>query len=371
MESQVCRRGERGEILEEKRISTYEIGAYLKGRARARVIVETSSEAFSVADEAIELGHDVRVVPSKLAPSLGVGEHKIKTDRRDAQVLSRASVLMELESVHMPSHQSRERKTICGMREVMVNSRTELINNVRGYLRTQRISLKSGTSSTFAERVRQRMLKDPQGMPAMLERVLLSIEALGGQIAAADEELAEITKTDQVCQLLRTMPGVGPLTSILFAAVIDDVTRFPNGSRMESYLGLTPGSNSSGMRVQGTSITKAGSVSLRRVLGQAAWSLWRTRPNDPLVVWAQEVAKRRGRKVAIVALQRRMAGVLRAMLRDQKPYDPLRCMPKPIRLPPQVQVKRDSGVKTVRLAKATEAGVSIHHFSSKRRPATT
>jgi hypothetical protein len=66
-----------------------------------------------------------------------------------------------------------------------------------------------------------------------------------------------------------------------------------------------------------------------------------------------------------------MAGVLRAMLRDQKPYDPLRCMPKPIRLPPQVQVKRDSGVKTVRLAKATEAGVSIHHFSSKRRPATT
>ena len=357
-ESQVCRRDEQGKILDEKRISTYEIGAYLKGRAKARVILETSSEAFNVADEATELGHDVRVVPSTLAPSLGVGARGIKTDRRDAQVLSQASVRMDLDSVHIPSHKSRERKTICGMREAMVNSRTQLINNARGYLRTRRIPLRSGASETFAQRVRERMVKEPKGMPMMMERLLLCLDALNAQIAEANKELEAIAEADKDCKLLMTMPGAGPLTSILFLAVIDDVTRFPNGSRMESYLGLPPGSNSSGTKVQGTGITKAGSASLRRVLGQAAWSFWRTRPNDPLVVWAQAVGKRRGKKVAIVALQRRMAGVLRAMLRDQKPYNPLHAPPKATTLPSQVEVQREAGTKALRLANAGLAKVS-------------
>jgi transposase len=362
-ESQICRRDGRGKILEEKRISTYAIGDYLKKqKKKARVIVETSSEAFSVADEAMRLKHDVRVVASKLAPSLGVGSHGIKTDRRDAQVLSEASVRMDLKSVHIPSQKSREIKAICGMRAAMVRSRTLLISNARGYLRTQRIALRSGASETFAARVRDKMLNQPNGMPAMLERLLLAIDSLGTQLATADKELEQLAEGDKDCKLLMSMPGVGPLTSILFLAVIDDVTRFKNGSRMESYLGLTPGANSSGMKRQGTAITKAGSANLRRVLGQAAWSFWRTRPNDPLVRWAQEVAKRRGKKVAIVALQRRMAGVLRAILRDRQSYNPLHCPPAtPLQLPPQVAAKRKAGTKAVKLAKTPR--VRIVDFS--------
>jgi transposase len=278
-------------------------------------------------------------------------------------MLSEASVRMDLGSVHIPSKRSRERKTICGMRAAMVDSRTQLINNVRGYLRTQRVPLKGGKSETFARRARERMLEEPKGMPAMMERLLLSIEALGAQIAQADVELAELAEGDKDCQLLMTMPGVGPLTSILFAAVIDDVTRFPNGSRMESYLGQTPGSNQSGMKkVSRTGITKAGDPALRAVLGQAAWSFSCARPNDPLVVWSKGVAKRRGPQVAIVALQRRMAGVLRAILRDQKPYDPLHCPPKPIWLPPQVEVKRNAGIKALRRATVAEAQVRVLKF---------
>jgi transposase len=187
---------------------------------------------------------------------------------------------------------------------------------------------------------------EPNGLPMAIERQLLVIEALNEQLKESDKELSALAKQDKTCQLLMTMPGVGPVSSVLFAAHIDDISRFPNGHRMESYLGLVPGEDSSSTRKRITSITKAGPARLRWVLGQAAWSFWRTRPNDPLVLWAMEVAKRRGKKVAIVALERRMAGVLRAMWRDHKPYDSNHKAPTlPTTLPPSVSVKRAAGRK--------------------------
>jgi hypothetical protein len=78
--SQICVRGPNEEILEERRIPTKRLGEYLAKQPHSRVILETSAEAFAVADLAKSAGHDVRVVPSTLAPSLGVGAHGIKTD---------------------------------------------------------------------------------------------------------------------------------------------------------------------------------------------------------------------------------------------------------------------------------------------------
>jgi transposase len=75
-------------------------------------------------------------------------------------------------------------------------------------------------------------------------------------------------------------------------------------------------------RKQRISITKAGPPQLRRTLVQASWSLWRTKPTDRNVVWAKTVAERRGKKVAIVALSRKLSGILFAMWRDGEDYHP-------------------------------------------------
>jgi len=93
-ESQICIRGAGGEILEERRIATRPatLRHYLERRAPSRVIVEAGAEAFWAAELAQGAGHDVRVVPSSLAPALGVGERGLKNDRRDAAVLSAASL---------------------------------------------------------------------------------------------------------------------------------------------------------------------------------------------------------------------------------------------------------------------------------------
>src|ERR1041385_3308366 len=124
-ESQICIRSQTGEIQLEERRATRSLGKYLAKRAKGRVVIETCSEAFAVAEHAREAGHEVVIVPSMLVRSLGVGQRGIKTDVRDARSLSEASCLMPgLPNVHVPSRKARERKAMCTMSEVLVEVRT-------------------------------------------------------------------------------------------------------------------------------------------------------------------------------------------------------------------------------------------------------
>ncbi len=129
-ESQVCVRSAEGTILMEEAHSTQGLGKYLSKRRKSRVIVETCAEAFHVAEQALTAGHEVRVVPGTLVRSLGVGSRGIKTDVRDARVLSEVSCRIELPSVFVPSQEIRELKSLCGMRDAFVGYRTRIINTV-------------------------------------------------------------------------------------------------------------------------------------------------------------------------------------------------------------------------------------------------
>jgi transposase len=326
-ESQICVRNSNGEILEEERRPTTGLEKYLAGRKeKCRVIVESCAEAFSVADAAIGAGHKVVVVPASLARTLGVGSRGIKNDVRDAQNLSKVSCRMDdLPSVHVPTEASRQRKAMSAMRESIVEVRTKLVNTARSWLRTQGIGvLTGGTLPTFPGRYRRRVEQKKKVLPEYVERVLQIIEKLNPEIAAADKELEVMAEQDPKCALLMTAPGVGPVTAVRYVAAIDDVSRFHDAHGVESYLGLIPGENSSGdakkRRMKG--ITKAGQPRVRWALTQAAWTALRCRKNDPMVQWARQIEARRGKKVAVMALVRKLAGVLFAMWRDGKPYDP-------------------------------------------------
>jgi transposase len=319
--SQVCVRSPEGTVLEERRVETAELQKYLLGRPTSRVVVETCTEAFKVADEALELGHEVRVVPASLVRSLGVGARRLKTDRRDAQVLSEVSARIELPSVHIPSTRSRTRKSENGMREALVEARTKLINTVRAWMRGQGKRVGTGQAESLPRRVRETW-KGP--LPDFVERQLVAVEQLSAHILAADRELAEQAKQDEVCRRLMSVPGVGPITALRFVAAVDNVTRFSTAHHLASYLGLVPGENSSSDRVRRTAITKAGSAALRRVLVQAAWCARRTKGLHPMVLWAGEVQKRRGKFVSTLALARKIAGIMFAIWRDGTTYDPRR-----------------------------------------------
>ena len=321
-QSQICVRSADGDILSELKIATVRLGRFFKTQPLSRVVVETCSEAFAVADFALECEHEVRVVPATLVRSLGVGARGIKTDQRDARVLSEVSCRIDLPSVHVPSELARERRLRCTLREQLVASRTGLINSVRGWARTTMFKFPSGVANTLPKRVRDAALKTPEGLPSFVEHVLRSIETLNEQIALADKELKRLAREDPLCKRLMSVPGIGPVCSIRFTAAIDDVSRFKAAHAVEAYLGLVPGEKSSSFRKHRTGITKAGPAPVRRALAQAAWNLRRAYPQDPISQWADQVELRRGKFIATIAVTRKLAGVLYALWRDGSRYEP-------------------------------------------------
>ncbi len=197
-ESEVCVRNSAGEIVEEVRCKTGSLAAVLAGRARSRVIVETCTEAFRIADTAIARGHEVRVVPATLVRSLGVGQRGLKNDERDARLLSEASCRIDLPSVHIPSTTSREWKALSTSREALVRARTQLISTIRSYVRSRRSSVLRATPESLPPKVRAALLETEAGLPEHIERILVVIEALNGQIAAAAKELADLAEKNEL-----------------------------------------------------------------------------------------------------------------------------------------------------------------------------
>ena len=317
--SQVCVRSSQGQILAEFMVPTASLPETLREMPPCRVVLETAAETFRVADAALAYGHEVRVVPATLVRALGVGARRTKTDLRDARALSEASCRMDLPSVHIPSARSREWKAICGVHDVLIGSRTKMINNVRGWLRGSAQRPRSGAASTFAERVRKLVAT----IPSHIEMELRLIDLTSAEIKESEKKLATLASQDSVCARLMTVPGIGASTAVRFLAALDDVTRFPNAHRVEAYLGLAPGENSSSERQQRLGITKAGPTTVRWVLAQAAWVLrtcCRTADARPLQLWAAEIEKRRGSRIATVALARKLAGILFALWRDGTTY---------------------------------------------------
>jgi len=319
-ESQICVRGADGTILEEKRHATRTLDTLMKRWPPSRIILETSAEAFRVADAAKAAGHEVRVVAASLVKTLGVGARGIKTDQRDARTLSEVSCRIDLPSVHIPAPASRELKAVCGAREELVEVRTKLVNNIHGWLRGQLWRIRSGVPVSFPERVREHALALSVELPPHVVRNLEVIDLVNKQVRAADAQLRETVKSDAICRNLMTIPGVGPVTAARFRAAIDDVSRFQSAHAVQSYLGLVPGEHSSSERQKRTGLTKAGPAAVRRMLIQGAWAAFRTRPNEPMVQWARTIAERRGKYIAIVALARKLAGIMFALWRDGTTY---------------------------------------------------
>lgn len=319
-ESQLCIRDEQGQILTERKVPTARLPAFLARQPHSRVILETCAEAFFIADAAIELGHQVRVVPATLVRQLGVGERGIKNDQRDARKLSEVSTRVELPSVHVPSALSRERKTLCNSRAALLHSRTQLINYVRGRLRTQALVLHKRNPDTFPAQIRQLLLARPEGIATHIQRVLTVIESLNFQLKDADRELLAVAEQDPLCQRLMAVPGVGPVIALRFVAVVDLPERFHSAHHLMSYVGLTPGESSSSLRQHRTAITKAGASDLRHALVQGCWSMLRTKPHEPMVRWALALAERRNKQIAVVALARKLVGILWALWRDGSSY---------------------------------------------------
>lgn len=307
-----------------KKMETKRLPGWLATRCQGRVVMEACTQSPAIARAAVKAGHETFVVPGNVVRALGVGARGIKSDDRDALVLARASVRNEeLPSVHLRSESSRSLRETLSSRGTLVDARKNIALSVKSWLRGRLIALTGRAHpTTFANTVRELALEHPDGLPSGIEALLQSYDHLSEQIAGLNEELKAIAKSDGTCLRLRSVPGVGTITSLAYASHIDTPTRFNSADKLGSYLALTPGEHTTGGRLVRTGTIKAGPGYLKAMLVQCAWCAWRTRPNDPMVLWARAIAERRGKRIAIVALARKIATVMWAIWRDETQYDP-------------------------------------------------
>lgn len=322
-ESQICV-SVRGTVLSERAIATRSLKDWLAGQPPSRVIMESCAESRTVASWARAAGHETYVVPATIARQVGVGARGLKNDERDARALAHYGCAIEQPATsHLKSSEAYELHNLLGTRRMLVQQRADLVRRVKSALRERvmpRVA-RFHESPEFTQKLRDLFAEHPDGLPLGLAIELEQIGLLSKQIEVLNEELERIAHQRPEVVLLMTAPGVGPVVALTFASLIDDPKRFANARALGNYLGLTPGEATTGFKERKTSVTKAGSSTMRALLVQAAWGVWRTKAKTPLGEWVHRLAERRGKKVAIVALARRLATILWAMWRDQKSFD--------------------------------------------------
>lgn len=315
-----------GTVTRRLRVPTVELPAWLAMQPPARVVMEACTQSPAIALVAREAKHETIVIPGQAVRALGVGARGIKTDDRDAEVLARASVRSAtLPSVHPRSEASRSLMQVVGARSMLVRSRAQSTLFVKSWLRGKLIRVARRASSPyFAQAVRELAIKHTFAIPVAIEVLLSNFESLTERIVALDGQLEEFADTSELCQLLMTAPGVGPVCSAMFIAHIDDISRFSTSEELASYLGLVPGESTTAFKIMRTRTIKAGPKYLRAQLVQSAWAMWNSRPNEPIVLWARRIAVKKGNRIAIIALARKLATVLYAMWKTRTTYNPSR-----------------------------------------------
>jgi transposase len=265
------------------------------------------------------VGHEVVVVDPNYAPMYGDVQRRIKTDRRDVAALAEANRRGWYRPAHRTSSVQRETKQILRSRRLLVQHRTATVSLVRALLRQDGYRLSGGSCETVPARVQR--LAVASALAATLAPLCRQIAELTTAIDACEARLETRTAADAIVTRLRSVPGIGLIVATTFRAFVDRRERFGHGGQVSAAIGLVPREDSSAERRQRGHITKAGPRELRSLLIQAAWVCWRTRRSAALRAWVDRIAARRGKRIAVVALARRLSRLLFAIWRDGTMFD--------------------------------------------------
>jgi transposase len=324
-ETQLCILTDDGELVERRLVtSRARFTEVLGRRAPSRILLEASTESEWVARHLESLGHVVIVADPGFAPMYATRSRRVKTDKRDARTLCDACRLGAYRPAHRCSDAHRHLRAELAVRDALVRTRTRYVALIKAAVRREGYRLAQGEPEHTARKLAA--VKLPPTVVEELAPLVALLEPLNAQIAAADARLEDVARRSAVVARLRTVPGVGPVTAIAFVAALDEAGRFLSAHQVEAYLGLVPSEHSSGERQHRGRITKRGNPRMRWLLVEAAWRVLRSPSPEAaaLKAWAERIALRRGKRIAVVALARRLAGILYALWRDDVVFRPPR-----------------------------------------------
>jgi transposase len=309
-----------GGVLRERRVvtSAATLVEAFSGLGALRVLLESGTESEWVAQVLEADGHTVVVADPNYLPMYGERQRKVKTDRRDVAALAEANRRGWYRPAHRTSAAQWAMRQLLRSRRHLVRTRSGTMSVLRALVRQSGYRLPAGSPERAPARLAALTL--PAALGETVAPLRRTLETLNEEIAALDARCEALAEADAVVQRLQTVPGVGPVVALTFRAYVDDVRRFASASQVSAAMGLVPREDSSAERRHRGHITKAGPSEVRSLLVQAAWACWRSQRSGSLHAWVEGVASRRGRRIAVVALARRLSRILYALWRDQSVF---------------------------------------------------
>lgn len=322
-ETHICVVDRDGTIIGEtkSRTSPVEIVAALGDLPECRrVVFETGRMAPMLFHGLAAAGVPVVCIESRHAYQTLKSLKANKTDRNDAQGLAHLARTGFFKVVHVKSLPAHAVRSLIAARKKLVGQRVTLENQIRGLAVVFGVRLPRGLSPTFVDQVVS-MSDGVDGLSGAMRGLIAARAAVLAAIAAIDGDIRRLTRASEACRRLMTVPGVGPITALAFTAAIDDPDRFRRSRDVGAYLGLVPLRHQSGEIDYVGRISKCGDRRLRTLLYEAA-NVMLTRYKAPLKLkdWALAIAKRSTMRQARVALARRLAVIMHAMMRDRTAF---------------------------------------------------
>ena len=237
-----------------------------------------------------------------------------KTDKNDAHGLAQIMRCGWYKEVQIKSFESHESRALFRTRSNLVTMRTDLINQIRGTLKTFGILIKGIAGVGFEARI-QEIIDEGGTLAAPLQAQLEILQLIKKQITELDELVLDYAYACQSCRILMSIPGVGPVTAANFVLAVDDADRFAKSKNVGAYFGLTPRRRQSGEMDYNGRISKRGDRVVRHQLYEAANALLtRVKKPSSLQAWGLRIAKRSGMKKARIAVARKLAVIMHQML---------------------------------------------------------
>jgi transposase len=315
-----------GEVIEESRIPTA-MNAFtrkFKNIPSCRIAMEVGTHSRWVSQTLKDLGHEVIVADARKLRL--IYDNPRKDDKVDAEYLARLARLDPklLSPVFHRSQQAQAHLAVIRSRDILVRTRTLLINHVRSMVKSTGARLPSCSTTSFHKQVPEFI---PQDLLPALTPILDHIATLTKQIFAYDYQIEKLCRDCYPeTKSLQKVSGVGPLTALAFVLTLEDPKRFRKSREVGPSLGLVPRQDQSGEHDPQLHITKTGNSYLRRLLVHSAhYILGPFGQDSDLRRWGLKIAERGGKnakKRAVVGLARKLAVLLHRLWITGEVYEP-------------------------------------------------
>ncbi len=315
---------EKGKKVFNKPLKRHQVLAFFIQLSPCLIGMEACGSAHFWARKLRAMGHTVKLMaPQFVKPYVKTN----KNDAADAEAICEAVTRPNMRFVPIKNVEQQAILSIHRARQGFVKARTAQANQIRGLSMEYGITIHQGISN-IRKQVPTILEDGENELPGEFRQLLLR---LSNHLKELDEQVNELEtqiqiwhKNSEASKKLSCIPGIGPLTASALSASIGDAKCFKNGRQLAAWLGLVPRQHSSGGKVLLQGISKRGDAYLRTLLIHGARSVVRVAAGKitPTYCWAVNLAERRNKNIAAVALANKNARIVWALLTQDCEYQP-------------------------------------------------